>query len=693
MKAWIKSGMIIGLLLLLNFAMIPNIFMQSFGNARINPMKAVNPAITTAENESVPAIGADYVWTHLKDKNGVPLTGKDQIIGIVDTGIDYCHPDFFFPNWSAQYTVVSTMLMMWAADLDGNGNGDPGENLFFTNSLDGPGNFEYDWLFVDRNSNGAFDYGTDFYALAMDENGDGNLNINETVVLLTQSKILEIIDMTTGKNWTQSQIKSGAAMTYDFDGHGTNVAGIAAGGQVKQNGDPFHKFTGVAPNANLIIIKIGNQTKNLYNDTELLKAITMMAEKNIDVLSLSLGAYIWRNLDGTSAIETLVDSLDFPVVVAAGNLQNKFIHREDIVIGGGSIWLPFLSTISTQEPSEIRWDVIWDQLAENFSFILRYHGAAVWPAPGPPNFPPPAAISQLALGTGSSIPITMVMPVIGVTVTWWRQDSLLTNMFCVRMTKLGGINPDQWSIEVSGAVTSPTIQSYIWDNRNQFINGTHALGPYPIWTHWGYIVALGPPNTYQIQANPEYTITHPATATNAIAVGAFDLATKNLCAFSSLGSKNYNLFMDGYQKPDLCAPGADSKTQGINSSVSRNATGNSLEFWTSHLNAFSGTSQAAPHVAGTIALMLQKNNSLSISEIKTILRQTAVNDSFVGAVPNYRWGYGKLNATAAVQLVVLYIPPGPTGLPWWIWIIVIGAILLVIVLIVVIRRKKKRSSA
>jgi subtilisin family serine protease len=150
--------------------------------------------------------------------------------------------------------------------------------------------------------------------------------------------------------------------------------------------------------------------------------------------------------------------------------------------------------------------------------------------------------------------------------------------------------------------------------------------------------------------------------------------------------------MDGYQKPDLCAPGADSKTHGINSSVSRNATGTNLDVWTSHMNAFSGTSQAAPHVAGTIALMLQKNDSLSVSEIKTILRQAAVNDSFVGAVPNYRWGFGKLNATAAVQLVLLYIPLA-LEIPWWVWVIIIGTIVLVIVLVVVIRKKKKRSVA
>jgi len=697
MKTWMKSVLIIGLLVMLNIAIGPSLLRQAFKNCGPSFGLIGNTMLRTAENESVPAIGADYVWTHFKDKDGEAITGQSKIIGMIDTGIDYRHPDFFFPNWSARYSIVSTMLMTWAADLDRNGTADPGESLFLIDSVDGPAGYdaEYDWYFVDRNFNGYFDYGTDYYVLPMDEDGNGYLNVGDTVVLLTESKILEIIDMTTGQNWTQAQIEAGTAATYDFDGHGTNVAGIAVGGQLKENGEPFHKFTGVAPNANLVIVKIGNQTKNLYNDTKLLDAITMIAEKNIDVLSLSLGAYIWRNLDGTSSIETLIDGLDFPVVVAAGNLQNKFIHRSDSIPPGSFIYLPFLSTISGagsgSEPNEIRWDVIWDQKPENLTFVLRYHGTAMWPAPGPPLQPPPPATDLLNMGTGSSVPQTAVMPVTGVKVTWWRQDSPLTNMFCVRMTHTTAISRDQWSIQVGGVVWSTTpTQSYIWDNTNQFINGTLPLGPYPLWTHWGYIAIVGPPNIYQIQANPEFTITHPATAINAISVGSFDLKTKNLSPFSSLGSTVYNSMMDGYQKPDLCAPGDDTRDQGINSSVSRNATGTDLSTWTSHSNAYRGTSQAAPHVAGTVALMLQKNGTLSVSEIKGILRRMAVNDSFVGAVPNYQWGYGKLNATAAVQSVVLYLP-APFEFPWWAWIIIIGVMVLIVALIVVIRMRKKRK--
>ncbi len=495
----------------------------------------------------------------------------------------------------------------------------------------------------------------------MDEDGNGDLNLGETVVLLTESKILAIIDMTTGQNWTRAQIEAGTAATYDMDGHGTNVAGIAAGGQLKQDGAPFHRFTGVAPGANLIIVKIGNETKNLYTDYKLYQALWNLAKKGVDVISLSLGAYIWRHLDGTSALEQLIDNLNCSVVVAAGNLQNKYVHQEQYVAAGQISSVPFSVSPYYSEPNQIKISVIWNYTSVALDFNLTYYGPVggffPWPGPGPfPSFPFPF-VSRVSLLNPNPALQTKIFPVIGTRVDYWLQTSSETRLLCINITST--IVPGTYSIEIFNSPINLIPQCYIWDNANQFVNATYPFPPlsFPAWVLFGW--QTGPVNPQIIiTATPEYTVTHPATAENAISVGSYNLATGALSAFSSIGSKEYRSKMDSLEKPDLCAPGDDTKTQGINSSVSRNATGTDLSTWTSHINAYRGTSQATPHVAGTIALMLQKNGTLTAGEIKGILRKTAVNDSFVGVVPNYRWGFGKLNATAAVQEVIL-VPSAP----------------------------------
>jgi len=60
-----------------------------------------------------------------------------------------------------------------------------------------------------------------------------------------------------------------------------------------------------------------------------------------------------------------------------------------------------------------------------------------------------------------------------------------------------------------------------------------------------------------------------------------------------------------------------------------------------------GTSMAAPHVSGLIALLWSFWPELSAEEIRRAILETALSDSFTGPTPNDVWGYGKLNATGA----------------------------------------------
>lgn len=62
-------------------------------------------------------------------------------------------------------------------------------------------------------------------------------------------------------------------------------------------------------------------------------------------------------------------------------------------------------------------------------------------------------------------------------------------------------------------------------------------------------------------------------------------------------------------------------------------------------------SASAPLATGLIALMLQMNPKLDALQVKEILQSSARSDEFTGETPNPSWGYGKLDAHAALSAV------------------------------------------
>ena len=143
----------------------------------------------------------------------------------------------------------------------------------------------------------------------------------------------------------------------------------------------------------------------------------------------------------------------------------------------------------------------------------------------------------------------------------------------------------------------------------------------------------------------------PAMFDAAFAVGATNQGD-TIAGFSSRGP----VTIDGSMrlKPDLSAPGV-----GVRSSIRFGGYA-----------SFSGTSMAGPHVAGVVALMISANPDLAGQPdlIEDILRQTAVpltTDQECGGipgteVPNHTYGYGRVDALAAVEKALELIEPNAT---------------------------------
>lgn len=127
------------------------------------------------------------------------------------------------------------------------------------------------------------------------------------------------------------------------------------------------------------------------------------------------------------------------------------------------------------------------------------------------------------------------------------------------------------------------------------------------------------------------SVDNPGSSDQVFTVGASD-NQGGLADFSRRGPSPYP---NATFKPDIVAPGVQ-----IRSAVPGNA-----------YTSFNGTSMAAPHVAGTAALMLEANPSLSLSELEDLLRKTAIprTDSDYDTSPNQGYGYGSVDAYQAVQ--------------------------------------------
>jgi len=137
---------------------------------------------------------------------------------------------------------------------------------------------------------------------------------------------------------------------------------------------------------------------------------------------------------------------------------------------------------------------------------------------------------------------------------------------------------------------------------------------------------------YSCGSSATYTFT-PAPTVNAIA------------SFSSHGPRR-----DGVLKPEISAPGFGVATTHSKDAGTLAGTGWDVDDGVHEMQ--SGTSFAAPHVAGAAALYLQARPHATPAEVRTALENAARTDAYTGTVPNATWGYGKLDVYAALDHVL-----------------------------------------
>ncbi len=479
---------------------------------------------------SVPMIHAPEVWEMFRDVEGRPVDGRGVAIAVIDTGIDYRHPDFWLPNGS------SKILAIWDQTLQGRP----------------PEGFSY------------------------------------------------------GYECLRRDIEEGLCPETDDFGHGTHVASIAAG---TGKAGPYR---GVAPGAFLIVVKsgrpvCGGEQWSLSED-EIIDGMIYAFRKAEElglrlVINLSLGSDLGPH-DGTTPMEEVIEELaekGVIVVVSAGNSAEDGIHASGELREG--------------EGEKLEWVIPPDTT----EFAL-----------------------SLNLYPGNNVNLTLLTPLgeIGFGENLGRIHASLT----INELEKGL----EYLVEISSTDGAP-LPTRPW---SMIIEALKVSGN-PVWHAWIESDTCSPfserfLSSEKYNVSPEYTISIPATSPHAIAVGGY--VSKNtwmnylgerletgyrvgeLLPFSGRGPTR-----DGRIKPDITAPGSiivAAKPVGPPSS-----TLDINEYYT----VKHGTSMAAPHVAGVIALILQLFPNASYQEVYQALISSAER---VGDAPSNSWGWGKLNAKA-----------------------------------------------
>lgn len=471
-------------------------------------------------------------------------TGQGVLVGLIDGGIDFTHPDFRTPEGK------SRLLFLW------------------------------------------------------DQGAAGTVG-----------------DVAFGREYTKTQIDEALAQADPFaalphrdrGGHGTAVAGVTAG-----RGAADAKYTGMAPGAELVVVVCrlpeGSPTSDVFS-ARALAAYDYIRRKAIAlarpvVINQSQGMNGGGH-SGETLLERALDNLlRMPGVVAvkaAGNEGNERTHAGGTVAAGETVVRAYYVLSNKQTDDLIE---LWygdDELAvgveppgaQGVEFVSHGHNKEIVTqasnkvsVDSEPN----------AGGTGDTR-VTVIV-------------SRGTSTF---------IQPGTWRLHVRGdQIKSGRFDA--WIERSARGSGSPEQSRFRL-----------------ADSDPTRTLTIPGTGKRVLTVGSYVTRTQlgesppagQLSESSSRGPTRYEL-----QKPDLAAPGEWIMCP-QSSQVGAGAAKYALE---------RGTSFAAPHVAGAIALLLERYPSLSAAEVAQILTRATRREGAAASVPNELWGSGKLDVARAFDL-------------------------------------------
>lgn len=457
------------------------------------------------------------------------LFGKGVIVAIIDSGIDYSHPDFRNENGTTR------IIELWDQTIPGNP----------------PPGYAIGTLYTRE-------------------------QINEALALTNQAERMALVPST------------------DLSGHGTHVAGIAAGNGRASGG----LNRGVASQSELLIVKLGASLGDSFpKTTQLMQAIDYCIKKAIELnmpiaINISFGTN-YGSHTGNSLLESYINEManrwKTNIIIGTGNEGSASKHTSGVLSGAAGAPREIIEFGVGQYEFTFNLQ-IWKNFYDNFEIIITSPGGTrVGPIPqrlGTQQFR--IGQTEIYLFYGEPLPY----------------------------------NPQQ-EIYIEFIPARDYVESGIWSIELVPIN--IVVGNYDIWLPSGGILN---PETAFLRPTEETTLTIPSTAERAITVGAYDAYNDSLAFFSGRGYPRGRTLV----KPDIVAPGVN---------ITSTSPGGGY-------TTMSGTSMATPFVTGSVALMMEwgivnGNDPYMYGEkMKAYLIAGARKLSFEREYPNPTFGFGAL---------------------------------------------------